>query len=263
MNTTDLTATPVSGTGEHSAAFAESEACPRNCPTPQPAQDPVSQPASAPTAKTPKTPAVPSPEGKKRSSLNATRHGLLAQTLHLPEEEMAAYHEFTDSFVKGMSPVGVVETQLAHACADLQFRLNRVAAAEHNLFSIGHVENGDLWEPGHSEAHTALAFAETLRNSPDPLKNLSIYEQRLSRRFLQTLKQLREMQTERHALEQQHIQELAHIAGGYSALGQPRQVLENLDPADFGFVCSKRSWQLYSRRYVMPALPKSKRMEAA
>jgi hypothetical protein len=34
------------------------------------------------------------PESKKRSSLNATRHGLLAQTLHLPEEEMAAYDEF-------------------------------------------------------------------------------------------------------------------------------------------------------------------------
>ena len=119
------------------------------------------------------------PEGKKRSSLNATRHGLLAQTLHLPEEDMTSYHEFTDGFVKDLSPVGVVETQLAHSCADLQFRLNRIAAAEHNLFSIGQVENGDLWDPGHPEAHTALAFAETIRNCPDPLKTLSIYEQRL------------------------------------------------------------------------------------
>ena len=37
-------------------------------------------------------------EGKKRSSLNATRHGLLAQTLHLPEEEMDAYREFTAAY---------------------------------------------------------------------------------------------------------------------------------------------------------------------
>jgi hypothetical protein len=202
-------------------------------------------------------------EGKKRSSLNATRHGLLAQTLHLPEEEMAAYHDFTASFVKGMSPVGAVETQLAHACADLQFRLNRIAAAEHNLFSIGHVEHGDLWEPGHPEAHTALAFAETLRNSPDPLKNLSIYEQRLSRRFLQTFKQLREMQAERRALEQEHLIELANIASTFRANDTPRQVIENLDPADFGFVCSKHSWQLYSKRYRLPAAPKSTRAEAA
>jgi hypothetical protein len=290
MNTTEpTTAPPVSGTGEHSAAFAESEACPRNCPTtkspgslaPEPCPDhtdgEIAGPSESIVGRSQTSPArlranrqnaknscgPRSEEGKKRSSLNATRHGLLAQTLHLPEEEMAAYHEFTDSFVQGMSPVGPVETQLAHACADLQFRLNRVAAAEHNLFSIGHVEQGDLWDPGHPEAHTALAFAETLRRSPDPLKNLSIYEQRLSRRFLQTFKQLREMQVERRALEQEHLQELAHIAGGYSALGTPRQVTEKLDPADYGFVCSKHAWQLYSKRYVTPAAPKSTRAEAA
>ena len=197
-------------------------------------------------------------EGKKRSSLNATRHGLLAQTLHLPEEDMAAYHEFTGAFVKDMSPVGVVETQLAHACADLQFRLNRIAAAEHNLFSIGHTEHGDLWETGNSESHTALAFAETLRNSPDPLKLLSLYEQRLSRRFLQTFKQLREMQTERRALEQEHLEELASITHGHS-----RQFIENIDPADFGFVCSKHSWHLYQKRALMPPHPKPTHAEAA
>jgi hypothetical protein len=324
MNTTEpTTAPPVSGTGEHSAAFAESEACPRNCPTtkspgspaPEPSPDhtdgEIAGPSESAVGRSQPSPArlranrqnaknscgPRSEEGKKRSSLNATRHGLLAQTLHLPEEEMAAYHEFTDSFVQGMSPVGPVETQLAHACADLQFRLNRVAAAEHNLFSIGHVEHGDLWSvqvtdsappnseehaepsggaaeardrcarssrsPGHPEAHTALAFAETLRRSPDPLKNLSIYEQRLSRRFLQTFKQLREMQAERRALEQAHLEEMATMAATYRANGATRQVIENLDPIDYGFVCSKHSWQLCSRRYYLPTTRKSTRAEAA
>jgi len=78
--------------------------------------------------------------------------------------------------------------------------------------------------------------------SPDPLKNLSIYEQRLSRRFLQTFKQLREMQAERRALEQEHLEELASITHAYS-----RQFVENMAPADFGFVCSKHSWQLYQK----------------
>jgi hypothetical protein len=31
------------------------------------------------------------PEGKSRSALNATRHGILSQVLHLPEEELEAY----------------------------------------------------------------------------------------------------------------------------------------------------------------------------
>jgi hypothetical protein len=187
-------------------------------------------------------------EGKKRSSLNATRHGLLAQTLHLPEEDMAAYQEFTAAYVKDLKPVGAVETQLAQACADLQFRLNRIAAAEHNLFAIGHTEHGDLWETGHPESHTALAFAETIRNSPDPLKTLSLYEQRISRRFLQTMKQLREIQADRRNLEQEHLEEMSHVAVNCGVAGLSRQVIENLDPADFGFVCSKHSWQLYRRR---------------
>jgi len=99
--------------------------------------------------------------------------------------------------------------------------------------------------------------------SPDPLKNLSIYEQRLSRRFLQTFKQLREMQAERRALEQQQLTALASVAHGYLARGYSRQFVENMEPADFGFVCSKHSWHLYQKRALMPPHPKSTHAEAA
>src|SRR3954471_19783137 len=81
-------------------------------------------------------------EGKARSSLNATRHGILSQVIHLPQEEMATYDQFTAAYVSSLAPVGEVERQLANACADLQFRLHRLAAAEHNLLAIGHDENG-------------------------------------------------------------------------------------------------------------------------
>lgn len=71
-------------------------------------------------------------EGKKRSSLNATRHGILAQVIHLPEEEMAAFTAFTKEYVASLAPVGAVEAQLANACADLQFRLShRNSEREH------------------------------------------------------------------------------------------------------------------------------------
>jgi hypothetical protein len=199
-------------------------------------------------------------EGKKRSSLNATRHGLLAQTLHLPEEEMDAYHEFTAAYVKDINPVGFVETQLAHSCADLQFRLNRIAAAEHNLFSIGHTEHGDVWETGHPESHTALAFAETLRKSADPLKLLSIYEQRLSRRFHQTLKQLTDMQADRRTREKEELKKLDHLAIDYSCRGASREAIDNIDPTELGFVCSQSAWQIHRRRERLPAAaPKTKK----
>jgi hypothetical protein len=287
MTTTDpiTPATPVSETNEPPAAVAESDACPGKRPTSlagerctdnNDGEIAVHRESVAGRSQTSEarrrankqnaqhSPGPKTEEGKKRSSLNATRHGLLAQTLHLPEEDMAAYHEFTDAYVKDLNPAGVVETQLAHACADLQFRLNRIAAAEHNLFSIGHVENADLWDTGHPESQTALAFAETLRNSPDPLKLLSTYEQRLSRRFLQTLKQLREMQAERRALEQEHLESLASLASTFRVQGVSLQVVENLDPADYGFVCSKHSWQIYCRRYRLPAAnPKHQKAQNA
>jgi hypothetical protein len=199
-----------------------------------------------------------SEEGKKRSSLNATRHGLLGQTLHLPEEEMGAYQEFAAAYVKDLAPVGFVEAQLAQSCADLQFRLNRIAAAEHNLFSIGHTEHGDLWETGHPESHTALAFAETLRKSADPLKLLSIYEQRLSRRFAQTLKQLRDMQADRRTREKEELKKLDHLAIDYSCRGASHEAIDSIDPTDLGFVCSKQTWQIYRRRQILPtAVPKT------
>jgi hypothetical protein len=181
-------------------------------------------------------------EGKKRSSLNSTRHGILAQVIHLPEEEMSVFTEFTREYVASLAPVGAVETQLANACADLQFRLHRLAAAEHNLFAIGHNENGDAWEVDNAESHTALAFAETLRRSKDPLALLTLYESRLSRRLLQTLKQLREIQAGRRALEQQQLEELYLIAAANPELA------ETLSPSEFGFVCSALDWQRFYRR---------------
>jgi hypothetical protein len=181
-------------------------------------------------------------EGKGRSALNATRHGILSQVIHLPEEEMNSYNEFTERYVNSLQPVGAVETELANACADLQFRLHRLAAAEHNLFAIGHDEQGELWNTGHPESHAALTMAETLRRSGDPLALLTLYESRLNRRFLQTLKQLRDIQGDRREQEQRELAELAQIAAAHG------QLAEKIEPTQFGFVCSNESWQLYRRR---------------
>jgi hypothetical protein len=191
------------------------------------------------------------PEGKRRSALNATRHGILSQVLHLPEEEMAAYEEFTAPYVASLSPVGQTETELARAFADLQFRLHRLSAAEHNLFALGHEEHGDRWDTGHPESHAAMTFVETLRCSKDPLATLSLYEQRLSRRFLQTLNKLHQMQKERKALEQEQLKQLYMMS-----LHHPEP--ETLDPSEFGLVCSSAEWKMfYKRIQLLTPPPKS------
>ncbi len=184
--------------------------------------------------------------GKTRSALNATRHGILSQVIHLPEEELNSYHEFTEQYVSSLNPVGMVETQLANSCADLQFRLHRLAAAEHNLFAIGHDEQGELWNTGHAESHAALTMAETLRQAANPLALLTLYESRLNRSFLQTLKQLRDIQKDRKQQEQQELEEL-HLIG----YNHP-QLEDKIEPAQFGFVCSNQTWQLFrEKRFLL------------
>ncbi len=192
-------------------------------------------------------------EGKSRSCLNATRHGILSQVIHLPEEELKSYDEFTEKYVASLSPVGAVETQLANSCADLQFRLHRLAAAEHNLFAIGHDEQGELWNTGHAESHAALTMAETLRQAANPLALLTLYESRLNRRFLQTLKQLRDIQKDRKQQEQQELEEL-HLIG----YNHP-QLEDKIEPAQFGFVCSNATWQLFrEKRFLLGSVSQPK-----
>jgi hypothetical protein len=188
------------------------------------------------------------PEGKRRSALNATRHGILSQVLHLPEEELEAYTEFTAGYVSSLGPVGQTETELARACADLQFRLHRLSAAEHNLFALVHEKHGDRWDTGHPESHAAMTFVETLRCSKDPLSTLSLYEQRLSRRFLQKLNKLHQMQKERRALEQEQLKQLYMMS-----LHHPEA--ETLEPAEFGFVCSSAEWKMFYKRVQLLTPP--------
>jgi hypothetical protein len=236
---------------EQSTPVADSAAPAPATPEPAPKRPVSERRRAANRANAQKSTGPRTPEGKSRSALNATRHGILSQVLHLPEEEMVAYDEFTVPYVSSLLPVGQTETELARACADLQFRLHRLSAAEHNLFALGHEEHGDRWDTGHPESHAAMTFVETLRCSKDPLATLSLYEQRLSRRFLQTLNKLHQMQKERHELEQEQLKQLYMMS-----LHHPDP--ETLEPAEFGFVCSSAEWKMfYKRIQLLTPPPKS------
>jgi hypothetical protein len=78
---------------------------------------------------------------------------------------------------------------------------------------------------------------------------------------LQTLKQLREIQAERRALEQQQLEELYLIATANPELA------ETLSPSEFGFVCSALDWKRFYRRKQLfeyiPGGPKNSKLMAA
>jgi hypothetical protein len=184
--------------------------------------------------------------GKQRASLNATRHGLTAQVLTLTAEELKALQALIVDFEKQYQPATTQEKHLVHMLGQLQFRLHRIMATEHNLFAIGITENSEFWDVNHPEAQTAFALAETLRRSKDPLLTLSIYEQRLMRQYEKTLKMLREVQAERKAQEAREQEAIYEVGMCHLVAGK------EFSPAQFGFVCSsaeaetivKRRWTL-------------------
>src|SRR6516164_6000445 len=80
-------------------------------------------------------------EGKKRSSLNAFRHGLTGQiVIHTPEDKQA-FEKHCDAIREDLKPVGALETTLARSIAEDYWRLNRARALENAVFTLGLQKN--------------------------------------------------------------------------------------------------------------------------
>ena len=142
-------------------------------------------------------------EGKRRSALNALRHGLTGHVVVLPEEDLEAYQKFTAGLVASCEPVGDREIHLAQTWADFQWAINRWRTAEENLFTLGRVADlaGNL-NIDHPEAHNAMCDAKTFRADSAIFDRLGRYGSRLLRDAANVLKQLDEMQSKRREREQ-------------------------------------------------------------
>src|SRR6267143_5636910 len=180
--------------------------------------------------------------GKKRSSLNAYRHGLTGQTIILPAEDLDAYQDFTDTYFKDYKPVGTLEKQLVQSLADTQWRLNRVAALEHNLIGLGFDEHSDSITTEHPEAHAAFVIIEALRDETPALAVLGLHTARLSRHFEKTLKQLNDAQEKRRATEATQLSEAASLLQMDQKQGLP------YNPSEDGFVFSNTEIETFIRR---------------
>ena len=136
-------------------------------------------------------------EGKARSAMNALRHGLTARVVVLPTEDMDAYQAFAKEIVDSLDAQTPVERQFAQTVADNQWRINRIRSIEDGMLGMGHFEAAGNFDCPSSEIHSAMTAARAFRNDSKSFVNLSIYEQRLHRSMKESLRQLRELQTER------------------------------------------------------------------
>jgi hypothetical protein len=168
--------------------------------------------------------------GKARSSMNALRHGLTARVVVLPSEDMDAYRKFSEEIVDSLDAQTPVELQFAQTVADNQWRINRIRSIEDGMLGMGHFEAAGDFDAGHPEIHAAFTAAKAFRDDSKSFVNLSIYEQRLHRSMKESLRQLRELQTERREKNKTEMDDAIRLLKTQQMKGLP------FDPAANGVV---------------------------
>ena len=74
--------------------------------------------------------------GKQRSSRNAVRHGLTAETVIEPLEDAEDYAAFEEAIAASFDPETAVERELILRLASLLWRLRRATSIETALFQV-------------------------------------------------------------------------------------------------------------------------------
>ena len=146
------------------------------------------------------------PSGKARSSQNAVRHGLTAETVIGPLEDPADYRAFEQAVTTGYDAETAVERELVLRLASLLWRLRRATSVETGLLQIqcemstapdpalsklpGEVcEVIEIYQSGHDETGQALArcFLRLADLDNGILERLGRYEAALWRQVRQTI----------------------------------------------------------------------------
>jgi hypothetical protein len=217
------------------------------------------------------------PEGKRRVSLNALRHGLTGQTIVLPSEDLAAYQKHCGELHTELKPQGLIESKCVQTIADTYWRLDRIRAMENSLFGLAACEHtGEARVRGSDERtgeavvrdsdertgeavvrdskgeeaemspdpliHCALAQAKSLEQHGDLLTRLSLYEHRLNRTLEKAKAELKQLQKERLEAQEKALVKAAEIANLKEALRQP------WDPRGDGFEFSWHDLTVWRRR---------------
>jgi hypothetical protein len=149
--------------------------------------------------------------GRKRSSLNALRHGLTGQVTAMTDEDRAAHNKLSQALIQSLAPEGAMELQLAQRIATDSWRLNRASAIEDNLFALGQLQNGGQACPDVPQIDAALTTARVFTLESKQLQLLTLYEQRLNRAVQKNLAILQSLQAARKAEHEAAMKEAASL----------------------------------------------------
>ncbi len=163
--------------------------------------------ANALKSKGPKT-----AEGRRNSSLNSTRHGILANAVVLKGESRERFFALVNSFHAEFQPTTPSECALVERMAVAQWRLLRVWAVE-----TAGIEREVACQTGPTlEENTptrAMIAIQTLSEKSRHLDLLSRYEHRFDRQHHRAIEGLKRLREERDAREARNAQCAPENAG--------------------------------------------------
>ena len=231
-------------------------------------QLPAQQPEVAPSRKGiggPKT-----PEGRRRSSLNAVKT-MITSKIHLcSPEEQPAYDAHMAAYKEAYAPVGILETELVVEIAKGRWRCKRASSVEDSVYAQGHIDHAGEMESGHPAVDSCLAEGKVWKEHSHSLMLISLYETRLRRAVEKDIAALEAMQARRKEAYARAQDEAIRLAQLAASEGEEYDPGEDFEPASaYGqFVFSKpdllrvldrrnrvdRAWNLSNRR---PSAPKA------
>jgi hypothetical protein len=169
------------------------------------------------------------PEGKARSSRNATKHGMNSKDVVLPGESQEEFDALLDCYVQHHHPADDVERSLVFEMAAARWRLRRLFTMESAVFDqeMTRVAN-DTENPVEPEHVMAVAFDRLAHGKG--LANIHRYETRLRKMYNQAHQEL--LRTQELRLQQQAA---APVQNEPDAAGVSRELSNMLERTQPGF----------------------------
>ncbi len=141
-------------------------------------------------------------EGKAASSLNAVTNALTGRTVLLRTDDAAAYQAHVAAYQNDLQPVGQRESDLVQSIADSAWRLHRIAGLEMAIFAQGHIQFAESFQEHDPSLRPGMIELQTFITYEKQLRNLQLQEARLARRREKETTELRNLQKERRAKEE-------------------------------------------------------------
>jgi hypothetical protein len=171
----------------------------------EPEKQPDQQPSASSQTVVNKRGGPVTPEGKKKVSKNAVRHGLTSLDPTAAGESTEEWHFFLEGFNETFRPVGIPETELVFNLAMCLWRKRRIVRAERgNINQLRERIDEQGIRPNMSNEQREVLRRRHLRISlPDAkrIDTLIRYEAQIDRSFARSLQQLELLQRVRSGQE--------------------------------------------------------------